>query len=170
MLHPARFLAGPACSAVRLWLTARDVLGNSSHPPVGCYDLGSVGLAGYISSKGWVELHNMASTKMSIKLFNINNCASRSSSKKTGEQDDDIVELGEFKLALRAMRTAYSFAQPWNFSVLALEGFFLQNNFCWQDLQFVDKKALVLTKFTDYVLQQNGDRWRDSEPFLTTGK
>jgi hypothetical protein len=79
------------------------------------------------------------------------------------------MEVGEFKLALRAMRTAFAFAMPWNYSVLALEGFFLQNNYCFQDLVNVDKKAAVLTKFTDYVLLQNGDRWRDSEPFLTTG-
>jgi hypothetical protein len=155
---------------VRLWLTARDVLGTASYPALGCYDLGSVGLAGYISSKGWAELHNMSSTKMSIKLFNINNCSARMSNKKAGELDDDILELGEYKLALRAMRTAYAFAMPWNFSILALEGFFMQNNYCFTDLQFVDKKAMVLTKFTDYVISQNGDRWRDSEPFLTTGK
>jgi hypothetical protein len=124
MLHLAIFLGGAACSAVRLWLTARDVLGTTSYPALGCYDLGSVGLAGYISSKGWAELHNMNSSKLFIKLFNINNCLARTSSKKTGEQEDDIVELGEYKLALRALRTVYSFAMPWNFSILALEGFF----------------------------------------------
>jgi hypothetical protein len=86
------------------------------------------------------------------------------------EADDDIVELGEFKLALRTMRTAFHLAMPWNLSVLALEGFFFQTNFCFQDLQFVEKKASVLTKFTDYVLSQNSDRWRDSEPFLTAGE
>jgi hypothetical protein len=29
------------------------------------------------------------------------------------------MEIGEFKLALRAMRIAFSFAMPWNYSVLA---------------------------------------------------
>jgi hypothetical protein len=67
------------------------------------------------------------------------------------------------------MRMAYQFAMPWNLSVLALEGFFMQNNYCYNDLSDVEKKASVLTKFADYVIQQNGDRWRDSEPFLTTG-
>jgi hypothetical protein len=79
------------------------------------------------------------------------------------------MEIGEFKLAMRVMQTAFSFAMPWNYSVLALEGFFLQNNYCFHDLTNVEKKAAVLTKFTDYVLLQNGDGWRDSEPFLTTG-
>jgi hypothetical protein len=94
----------------------------------------------------------------------------RSSSKKQGESpDDDTMDIGEFKLALRAMRTAYAFAMPWNYSILALEGFFLQTNYCYQDLMNVDRKAAVLTKFADYCIQQNGDRWRDAEPFLTTG-
>ena len=34
----------------------------------------------------------------------------------------------------------------------------------------MDKKAWFLLRFTDYVLEQNSDRWRDSEPFLTTGE
>jgi hypothetical protein len=59
---------------------------------------------------------------------------------------------------------------PWNFSVMALEGFFLQSNYCAQDLNGVEKKAWLLTKFADYALQQNADRWRDSEPFLSTGE
>jgi hypothetical protein len=59
---------------------------------------------------------------------------------------------------------------PWNLSVLALEGFFFQNNFCHQDLQNVERKAAVLTKFSDYVFAQNSDRWRDAEPFLTAGE
>jgi hypothetical protein len=44
-------------------------------PPIGNYDMGALGLAGYVSARGWAEIHNPASTKLSIKLFNINNCA-----------------------------------------------------------------------------------------------
>jgi hypothetical protein len=168
-LHPARFLGGASCSAVKMWLAARECWGSSHPPPVGNYDMGSVGLAGYVSARGWVELHNPASTKLSVKQFNINNCGSRASAKKAAEGDEDILELGEFKLALRALRTAMSFVMPWNYSVLALEGFFMQNNYCAQDLGNVDKKAWLLTKFSDYVLSQNADRWRDAEPFLSTG-
>jgi hypothetical protein len=51
------------------------------------------------------------------------------SSKKQSDLDEETLDFGEFKLAIRAMRTAYSFAMPWNYSILALEGFFLQNNF-----------------------------------------
>jgi hypothetical protein len=74
-LHDARFLGGAGCSAAELWLSAKAAWGTSFPPPIGNYDMGAVGLAGYISSKGWQELHNPASTKLSIKLFNINNCA-----------------------------------------------------------------------------------------------
>jgi hypothetical protein len=131
--------------------------------------MGSVGLAGYVSSAGWVNIHNPASCKLSVKQFNINNCSARAASKKNGEAEDNILELGEFKLALRALRTAMAFVMPWNFSVMALEGFFLQNNYCASDLNNVEKKAWILTKFSDYVLSQNADRWRDAEPFLSTG-
>ena len=38
------------------------------------------------------------------------------------------------------------------------------------DLASSEKKAHILTQFTDYLLTQNCERWRDSEPFLTTGE
>jgi hypothetical protein len=50
----------------------------------------------------------------------------------------DIVELGEFKLALRALRVAMSFAMPWNMSVLAIVSFLIQNNFCSADFGNAD--------------------------------
>jgi hypothetical protein len=169
-IHHARFLGGASCSAAKLWLAAREAWGSSHPPALGNYDMGAVGLAGYVSAAGWVNIHNPASLKLSIRQFNINNCSAKSSGKKGQEADEDILELGEFKLAVRAMRTAMAFVMPLNFSVMALEGFFLQNNFCAQDLAHVDKKAWVLTKFTDYVLQQNADKWRDAEPFLSAGE
>jgi hypothetical protein len=63
-LHPGRFLGGAACSTAKLWLAAKDQMGSSFAPPVGNYDMGSVGLAGYVSSKGWAELANPASTSV----------------------------------------------------------------------------------------------------------
>jgi hypothetical protein len=51
-LHPARFLGGPSCSAAKLWLAARESWGTSHPPPLGNYDMGAVGLAGYVSSAG----------------------------------------------------------------------------------------------------------------------
>jgi hypothetical protein len=170
ILHQGRFLGGACCSAAKLWLTAREYMGSSHAAPVGNYDLNSCGLAGYISARGWAEIHNPASTKISIKMFNINNCAARTSSKKQEDSEEDILEVSEFKLALRAMRSAMQFVMPWNMSILALEGFFYQTNFCSQDLNNVEKRAWFLTKFCDYALALNADRWRDSEPFLSTGE
>ena len=124
-----------------------------------------------MSAKGWSELHNMSSSKLSVRMFNINSASSRGGSKKpTSDGDEEMLDLAEFKLALRAMRTAFHLAVPWNLSILALEGFFFQTNFCSADLSNTDKKGWFLTRFTDYVLEQNSDRWRDAEPFLTTGE
>ena len=169
VLHPGRFLGGAGCSAAKLWLAAREALGTVSHPPIGNYDMGAVGLAGYVSAKGWTEAHNLQNPKVQVKMYNINNCGLRSSSKKAGDDPDDIQDAGEFKLALRVMRTVFQFTQPWNLSVLAIEGFFMQNNFCHHDLSNVEKKAWYLSKFTDFAMAQNADRWRDAEPFLSTG-
>jgi hypothetical protein len=53
VLHPARYLPGAACSAAKQWLAAREVIGLTGHPPVGNYDMSAVGLAGFVTSKGW---------------------------------------------------------------------------------------------------------------------
>ena len=132
---------------------------------------GAVGLAGYVSAKGWSELHDMSSSKLSVKMFNINTACPRGGSKKPSSEDqEEMLDLAEFKLALRAMRTAFQLAVPWNLSVLALEGFFFQTNFCSSDLASSDKKGWYLSQFTDYVLEQNSDRWWDAEPFLTASE
>jgi hypothetical protein len=174
ILHPARYLPGAACSAAKQWLAAREAIGLSGHPPVGNYDMSAVGLAGFVTSKGWVELHNPSSSKLALKLFSINNCSAksgRSNSNGHGDLDDDnINELGELKLALRTLRTAASFVHPWNYSFQAIEGFMHQTQFCQADLAGVDKRASLLCQFIDYCLGQNADRWRDAEPFLTTGE
>jgi hypothetical protein len=51
-LHPARFLPGVACTAVKEFTVARDVIGLNSPPAVGCYDMTSVGMGGYVTPKG----------------------------------------------------------------------------------------------------------------------
>ena len=172
-LHIARFLGGAVCSAQVLWSTAREVIGINGHPPLSNYDLTAVGMAGFITPRGWVELGNPASTKISLKLFNINNCAARASASRASSSPDELVEindLGEFKLALRALRTAAQFVSPWNFSYLALEGFLIQTDFCKSELSADSKPASTLTQFVDFILQTNADRWRDSLGFLSTGE
>jgi hypothetical protein len=171
-LHEARFLPGACCPAVKMWLRAREVLGGESHPPVGTYDMGCVGLGGFVSKRGWVELHDVGSDNLSLKLFNINGCGNKISVNKsadTGEDFKDIIELGEFQLAIRVAREAMSFVHPWNKSIAALEGFLVQADFCKADLVGVDKPGAILSQFCDYVFGENADRWRGHLPFLTTG-
>jgi hypothetical protein len=59
---------------------------------------------------------------------------------------------------------------PWNHSFTALENFIINSKFCKEDLTEIDNKAQVLTQFCDYVFQENANRWRDSNPFLSTGE
>ncbi len=120
----------------------------TGHPPLSNYDLTAVGLGGFVTNKGWIELGNPASVKISLKLFNINNCSARASSVRASSSDPsefaEVRDLGEFKHALRALRTAAQFVCPWNMSFLALEGFLIQSDFCKLELAGDDKLASTL--------------------------
>ena len=158
-IHEARFLPGMGCSATRMWLRAMEVLGTTGHVPISTYDMGCVGLGGYVSKKGWVELQNIGSDNLSLRYFNINSCGNRVGGADGGEGEfKEIAEIGEFKLALRVAREALSFVFPWNKSIAAIEGFMLQSDFCKADLMGVDKPATILTQFVDYCLGENADR------------
>ncbi len=74
-LHPARFLPGMACTATKQFKAACEVFGLTSPPAVACYDMTSVGMGGFVTPKGWMEIGNMASTKLRVSMFNINNSA-----------------------------------------------------------------------------------------------
>jgi hypothetical protein len=171
-LHEGRFLPGAGCSAAKLWLKAREVIGLNGAPPLGNYDMAAVGMGGFVTAKGWVELANPSSTKLSLKLFSLNNCSSKVSSSKTGSDESlpDFVELGEFQLALRTLRNAAMFVSPWNLSFSAIENFLVNSKFCADDVGGLDKPAVILTQFVDYALVANAARWRDSEPFLSYGE
>jgi hypothetical protein len=167
ILHAARFLAGAACASTKLWRRARQVIGLTGHPPVGSYDLS----AGYVSKKGWVEAANPASPKIRLQQFSIINCSTKTTKNNSHEErEGDIQELPEIKLALRAMRVAFCFVRPWDHSILALEGFFEQTQYCEKETGGLDNRVGILTKFVNYCLGQNADRWRDGEGYLTTGE
>ena len=172
-LHDGRFLPGANCSSAKLWLAARSWIPLHGAPPLGNYDMASVGLGGFVSSRGWVELSNPASTRLSIRQFNINSCARKASNNKENDSESalpNFSELGEFQLALRTMRTAAAFVMPWNMSFTALENFLVNSKFCAADLGSIDNKAQILTQFTDYVITENASKWRDAEPFLSSGE
>jgi hypothetical protein len=171
-LHEARFLPGACCSASQLWTRAREVLGDKVFPAVSTYDMNAVGLGGFVSRRGWLEIQDLGSDSMALKLFNINGCVNKVSTKpsKSTEEFRDIAELGEFQLSLRVAREAMAYVHPWNKSISAIEGFLFQTDFCKQDLNGVEKPAVALTQFVDYVFMSNSDRWRGQQPFLTTGE
>jgi hypothetical protein len=132
-----------------------------------------MGLAGYITPKGWIELANPASSKLSVRLFNINNITSRQPSHKHGRTEDDLddfLDLSEFQLALRAMRSAMMMVMPWNFSIAALEGFLINSRYCKDDIGQLEKQAQILTQFCDYITKENASRWRNIEGFITAGE
>jgi len=166
-LHPARFLPGAVCSTGKLWLQGREVLHSKGHAPLSSYDLQSIGLGGCVSAKGWVELHDPSSSKLSIKMFAMN---SNGFSGKQGKDKEfpDMEDLSELRTAIRVLRGALQMVHPWNHSVNALESFLFQSNFCASDLAGQDKQVNTLVKFIDYVLAENANRWRDKEVFLST--
>ncbi len=60
-----------------MWLAAREIIGLTGYPPISTYDMGAVGLAGYVLAEGWVHITNPASPKLSVKMFNISNMTTR---------------------------------------------------------------------------------------------
>jgi hypothetical protein len=170
-LHEGRFLPGAACSAAKMWSRGREVFKRAEHQPLAVYDMACVGLAGHVTPKGWLVLADPGDSTISINLFSIANCGKKSSNKagETVEDARDICELGELKVAIRVLREALSWTQPWNKSVGVLEGFMLQTDYCKKDLEGIDNQASILTQFVDYVLRENSNRWRGQESFLSIG-
>jgi hypothetical protein len=156
-----------AANRAALGTTPRILKGGAA---LGNYDMHSVGLGGFVSAKGWVELANPSSTKLSLRQFSLNNCSSKASSKKEDTEDEsEFSGIGELQLALRTLRTAASFVSPWNMSFTAIENFLINNKYCRDDLQGIEKQAALLCQFVDYILLENANKWRDCEPFLSSG-
>jgi hypothetical protein len=164
-LHEARFLPGAVCSTAKLWLAARKLIGLNGADPLGNYDMAALGLGGQTTSKGWIDIADPSSTKATIRSFNINNCGQKSSG-SSGKEDKDFVEVAEFTVAIRTIRTAMHLVHSWNLSIVALENFLLNNKMCSADIGGLEKQAAILTRFTDYVLSENAARWRDETAFL----
>jgi hypothetical protein len=169
-IHPARFLPGMACTATKQFQLARDVIGLSSPPALACYDMTSVGMGGFVTPKGWMEIGNMGSTKLKVSLFNINN-VSKSTTRNSSEYEESeaMKSIDEFELALRTMRCAAHFSVPWNYSIVALENYLLNRKFCREELKNDPNPARTLVQFCDFVLSENANHWRDGSTFLTTG-
>jgi hypothetical protein len=180
VLHPARFLGGASCSAQELWLRAREHLGLNGVIPLGNYDLDSIGCGGCVTPRGWTVIHDPSSSELKLKLFHLPNVNSSSLSARKisledgesainiGDSLKDIADMDALKSAINTLREAMASALPWNRSISALCGFFANNNFCASDLNNVPKKAVILTEFSDYVLQRNALNWENKQPFMSS--
>jgi len=178
-LCKARFSSAPICSNQTLFQLARKNLPFKGLDPVSCYDLGSVGLGGNCTMKGWSEVHNPGSSNLVLKHFNVRNAENSHSggskvslidggeSLEIGDPMKEISGMPEFKLALRTMNAAMKRAQPWNYSIEALVHFLENTNYLERDITS-GNQASVLTKFVNYILGANAHRWRTETPFFTT--
>ena len=172
-IHPARFLPGAGCSAGQMWLNAREIMGISPQTPISSYDMAAIGLRGCVTAKGWINIANPGTSNIKLVQFSMTGSTSTkpaSSSNNNTEEVENIEVLAEYKLALRALRAAMCYALPWNRSADAIVGFMEQSNYCHSDLANSDKQARVLTRFTDYILEENANRWRSKQTFVTTGE
>jgi hypothetical protein len=179
VLHRARFLGGASCSAQALWLQAREELGLNGVTPIGNYDLDSVGCGGCVTPKAWLILHDPSSPELKLKLFHMANVGSSLLPNKRISLDDgdginigdnlrDIADMEAFKSALNVAREAMATALPWNRSISAIVGFFVNNNYCASELGANPKKAAVLAEFCDYCFGRNALNWENGQAFLST--
>lgn len=177
ILHPARFLGGASSSLGDQWLEARRVIGEAGVPALGNYDLDGVGCGGSVTPKAWMELHNPASQELKLKLFHLPNVANSGLSNKKGfgegsEEGSDsmkeIADLESYRMALNTAREALASALPWNRSIGAITGLMVNSNYLQEDLAGNQKRAAILTEFTDYIFGRNGLNWENNQPFLTT--
>ena len=177
-LHSARFMPAPVAKAQEQWLRAREVWGLSGYPAVAGFDLAAVGLDGYVTPRGWIELQDPSSTALSAKQFNLsNNCSKVAADKRisltAGEDALEIHEamkeaatLSSFQNSLRAIREAARLTMPWNSSFSAAEGYLIANNWLAKDVGSGPQAVKLLSDFTDHVFSLNAGRWRAKKGFL----
>jgi len=178
LLHPSRFLGGAICSAQDLWLKAREILGNEGVQALGGYDLDAVGCGGSVTPKGWLELHNPASTAMTLKQFHMANVSSSalggrkaaSSDGADGDTMKEICDMEELKSAIFTLREAMAAALPWNKSISAIQGFLNISSYCKRDLEGRSNRAAILTAFVNYVLSRNAMNWQNKQGFISTNE
>jgi len=181
-LHPARFLGGTVCSAKKLWREARDHLGLEGIPALANYDMAAIGLGGCVTARAWKELHNPASSSLTVKLFSAANMSSSTGSTRklsladgdksihVGESMKEIADLNELQLAVRAMCRAAQFVQPWNQSFNAIDGFLQSSDWARAELSGRSNRAALLTDFINYVLGLNAHAWQQKEDFRSSGE
>jgi hypothetical protein len=177
-LHSSRFMPAAVANAQELWARAREVWGVHGYPAVATFDMAAVGLDGYVTPRGWVELQDPGSTGLSAKQFNLsNNCskvaADRRISLASGEDALEVHEamkeaatITAFQNSIRAIREAARLCMPWNASFAAIEGFLISNKWMEKDVGTGQQATKLLSDFTDHVFSLNAGRWRSKRGFL----
>jgi hypothetical protein len=66
-LHSSRFMPAAVANAQELLAHTREVWGVHGYPTVATFDMAAVGLVGYVTLRGWVELQDPGSTGLSAK-------------------------------------------------------------------------------------------------------
>ena len=178
ILHPARFLGGPVCNAGQLWLAARAAISGTPIVPLASYDMEKISLSGCVTARGWFEIHDPASTSLSLKLFSSANVGNTTTANKcltltdtdgvinVGDSLQEILDMVDFQTALRAVSKAAAFAVPWNHSFNVLEGFLHATNFCAAELASRPNRAALLTSFVNHVFGINAKKWSSGVAFL----
>jgi len=180
ILHSARFLGGYTCSHQTAWLKAREVIGLEGIPALGGYDMDAIGCGGAVSPRGWLELHNPASTNLNLKMFHISNVTGSGTGVRRltlsgkeeglviGDSPREIVDMEEFRNAMTTLREAMAMVLWWNKTISAIQGFLNISNYCKRDLDGRSNRAAILTSFVNYVLGRNALNWQNKQPFLAT--
>jgi len=178
ILHAARFLGGAACSLQYQWLVARELLGLNGVTPLAGYDADSLGIAGCVTSRGWLELHNPANPHLKLKYFSASNVGSTSVSSRRltlvegdnsvdiNESFRDVMQMEDFKQSVHTMMKAMSLTMPWNYTVSALESFLFGSTNCAERTASWPNRAKELADFVDHVLHTNSKRWVTRQHFL----
>lgn len=182
VFHPARFMGGMACLAQKMWLGAREEHGLEGILPLANYDMAASGLGGCVTARGWQELHNPASTHLTIKLFSASNLGSSTGNTRrftlAGDEDGisigdhlkEIEDLEELQQAMRVICMAAHLALPWNHSFNALHGFLHTAKWGEAELAGNSRRAATLIKFVNHVLGLNAEAWQLKNPFMSIGE
>ena len=158
---------------------AKKIIPREGHPPSDNYDLEFFGLSHCISARGWIEVHNPASTTMCLKMFSRHNSSSTSSSSQAkfsligngeaigvGENYKEIASMQELRQSLRAYQMASLMALPWYPAPAALIIFLEHNQFLSGEIHS-GNQARVLTDFINTVFLKNAKLWGSSDPPLS---
>ncbi len=109
-------------------------------------------------------LPNVANTGLSAKKVAL---ADGDEALNIGDSLREIADMEGYRAALNTAKEALHSAMPWNRSISAIVGFMTNSNYLSEDLRSNNKRAAILSEFTDYVFSRNALNWENGHPFLS---